>query len=212
MVWRGGPRAGWVRSGYYCSDDCKPRCSIEGCDKPLRKRGWCANHYATWRSHGSPDAEVAYKWAERGACLTCGNDDHSQWPHSSRKFCTATCQQTWHKYKGQVPHGFNCAICDVYVPYFDPKTRKRLRAEASYCAQHARHGRVPVTAAEIAAEDGNMCGLCGEPVDMTLKGTQSGAPSVDHIVPRSRGGSDYRENLQLAHFGCNASKRHRFIG
>jgi hypothetical protein len=28
-------------------------CSVEGCEKPLRKRGWCDMHYERWRRHGS---------------------------------------------------------------------------------------------------------------------------------------------------------------
>lgn len=29
-------------------------CSIEGCGRPARQRGWCTMHYARWRRHGSP--------------------------------------------------------------------------------------------------------------------------------------------------------------
>lgn len=29
-------------------------CTIEGCDKPLRSRGWCEMHYARWRNNGDP--------------------------------------------------------------------------------------------------------------------------------------------------------------
>jgi len=29
-------------------------CSIEGCEKPLRARGWCATHHQRWRLHGDP--------------------------------------------------------------------------------------------------------------------------------------------------------------
>lgn len=28
-------------------------CSVEGCEKPRRQRGWCAMHYRRWRLHGS---------------------------------------------------------------------------------------------------------------------------------------------------------------
>jgi hypothetical protein len=30
-------------------------CSIEGCGKPLRARGWCSTHWARWRTHGDPN-------------------------------------------------------------------------------------------------------------------------------------------------------------
>lgn len=29
-------------------------CTIEGCDRPLRARGWCITHWARWRRHGDP--------------------------------------------------------------------------------------------------------------------------------------------------------------
>lgn len=44
---------------------------------------------------------------------------------------------------------------------------------------------------------------------MTIRLPKRLTATVDHIIPRALGGSDDRENLQLAHFGCNASKRHR---
>jgi hypothetical protein len=30
------------------------RCTLEGCDRPLYGRGWCAVHYDRWRSNGDP--------------------------------------------------------------------------------------------------------------------------------------------------------------
>ena len=52
-----------------------------------------------------------------------------------------------------------------------------------------------------------VCGICGKPVDKTLKPPDPLAPCIDHIVPISRGGhpSD-RSNLQLAHWCCNRQK------
>jgi len=29
-------------------------CSVEGCGKPVRARGWCCNHYALWQRNGAP--------------------------------------------------------------------------------------------------------------------------------------------------------------
>lgn len=52
------------------------------------------------------------------------------------------------------------------------------------------------------------CGLCGQPVDLkVMKGREQ--PSIDHIIPLSRGGLDERCNTQLAHCGCNSKKGNR---
>ena len=33
----------------------KANCSIDGCDKPVRARGWCATHHHRWRVNGDPN-------------------------------------------------------------------------------------------------------------------------------------------------------------
>ena len=53
----------------------------------------------------------------------------------------------------------------------------------------------------------SVCGICGQPVDKTLKPPHPLSPVIDHIIPISKGGhpSDLR-NLQLAHWQCNRQK------
>ena len=53
----------------------------------------------------------------------------------------------------------------------------------------------------------NTCGICGYPVDFSLKPPHPMAPTVDHIIPVAKGGhpSDI-DNLQLAHWTCNRQK------
>lgn len=51
------------------------------------------------------------------------------------------------------------------------------------------------------------CGLCGEPVDLTLPKGDPMAFQVDHIKPVSQGGALTRQsNLQPAHAVCNNRK------
>lgn len=51
------------------------------------------------------------------------------------------------------------------------------------------------------------CWLCLHPVDLTLPGTHPDGPSVDHVVPLSKGGDPLdRGNLRLAHLRCNSSR------
>ena len=53
----------------------------------------------------------------------------------------------------------------------------------------------------------NICGICGKPVDKSLKPPHPMAPTIDHIIPVSKNGhpSDI-DNLQLAHWTCNRQK------
>lgn len=52
-----------------------------------------------------------------------------------------------------------------------------------------------------------VCALCHTPIDLDAPKNTPFAVEVDHIVPRSRGGSLYAlENLQLTHHRCNRKK------
>jgi endogenous inhibitor of DNA gyrase (YacG/DUF329 family) len=57
--------------------------------------------------------------------------------------------------------------------------------------------------AYLMKRDRGRCGICRKPV-RAKKGPMR--PSIDHIQPRSRGGSDDLANLHLAHLRCNWSK------
>lgn len=61
----------------------------------------------------------------------------------------------------------------------------------------------------LGERDGWRCGLCGEPVDPGVEWPHRRSPSVDHIVPTSRGGLDVNQNIQITHLGCNSSKGNR---
>lgn len=78
--------------------------------------------------------------------------------------------------------------------------RRALKAGAST-------GR-PVVLAEIRMRDGNRCHLCDKTVpDKAWPHPQS--PSLDHVVPLSKGGAHDPDNVKLAHLECNTAKGNR---
>lgn len=52
----------------------------------------------------------------------------------------------------------------------------------------------------------SICGICGQPIDKSLRYPHPMSPTVDHIIPCAKGGSDELDNLQLAHRKCNRMK------
>lgn len=41
----------------------KGNCLIEGCEKRHLARGWCSQHYTSWRRYGDPFAEVNHRYS-----------------------------------------------------------------------------------------------------------------------------------------------------
>jgi len=56
--------------------------------------------------------------------------------------------------------------------------------------------------------DNSICQICKLEIDQTapLNVVGSKAPSLDHILPQSKGGSDYPSNIRLSHVCCNKSR------
>ena len=66
-----------------------------------------------------------------------------------------------------------------------------------------------VRIADIITRDGLLCGICSEPIDLSLLYPNPLSRSVDHILPIARGGAHTPENCQMAHLRCNISKGDR---
>lgn len=58
----------------------------------------------------------------------------------------------------------------------------------------------------IYERDGWVCYLCSEKVDTSGDPWSDRFPSLDHILPRSLGGTDDESNLATAHRVCNSRK------
>lgn len=57
-------------------------CSVEGCEKPVQSRGWCATHYRRWYDTGDVNAAVPIKPRR----TTCNVEDCDR-PHYGFGYC-----------------------------------------------------------------------------------------------------------------------------
>lgn len=195
--------------GGFCSEDCKPRCSVDGCPDVKRySTGYCLRHNELANRWGTPQPRVDWTpEADKYTCLVCGNVFE---PNGiSRQFCHVNCQVLYSTYKGKVPAlDFTCAVCKVEIRWEGSckKWRRRDRKICDRCrnAGRTRHKTQP---AYLAERDGLDCGICGTQVDMAARWPAPESASVDHIIPVSRGGTHEESNLQLSHWSCNHAKR-----
>lgn len=67
-------------------------------------------------------------------------------------------------------------------------------------------GSKAVKSAEIFEACKWICQLCGQKVNKKLKFPNPMSPSLDHIIPLSKGGAHIESNCQLAHLSCNKKK------
>lgn len=64
-----------------------------------------------------------------------------------------------------------------------------------------------ITLEKLFDRDKGICRLCGKPCDRNDKTCGPNYPSIDHIIPISKGGKHVWDNVQLAHRQCNIAKR-----
>lgn len=184
-------------------------CSVDGCESPKRKRGWCASHYAQWRRTGADPVPFKHKWAPRQPCVVCGSPSEER---GLRQFCSSACRALFVFHAGDVPSQAECQQCGGVIDLTERGSGgQRRKAATKLCkpckADYRNHGS---SVEALAERDGSVCRLCGDPVDLGLSRSDSlMCASVDHVVPRASGGGHEESNLQLAHLRCNMLKRDR---
>ena len=123
------------------------------------------------------------------------------------------------------PMGYICPFCGEGLPedeecpcqavddaLEDPspaRTAKRNQDRRRRDQMQAAGPLESFTKPEIGVRDGWVCGICQDParlVDPTPGTPRALSPSIDHIVPVSRGGQHTRANVRITHLWCNIER------
>lgn len=190
-------------SAAYCSEACRPSCRIEWCENPTTgQRDVCQSHYASIRARGR---EPRYGLQRHQECVVCGR---TEWPENGlKRYCSRACARVLERSGGVVVREVACVSCGTEVPLFNAEgmRSRKVRADRTRCSSCSREPNA-MTALALAARDGGDCSICSAPVDFSEAWPGPASPSVDHVVPLSKGGLNAPENLALAHLTCNRAK------
>lgn len=160
------------------------------CDKCRRRINGEKYNKGAW-------TRVRGEWA----CDVCGI------PTVDNRFCSTSCRTIAYRFPDR-PKSVACKRCGAEVDLTERGDTGRLPPSNTRLCRNCRpkFRYYSVSAEQLVERDGPDCALCGEYVDFTLRSPDPLSPSVDHIVPRSLGGTHDPANLQLAHRICNTRK------
>lgn len=107
-------------------------CSVDGCDRQMKARGWCMTHYVRWRKNGDPGpAGIKVRNYAGTDCLVDGC--------TKRPYGHQMCQRHWQTWKTHGDPEYVYTRPDCLVDGCNDEARSR-----GYCPRHfariRRHG------------------------------------------------------------------------
>ena len=134
-------------------------------------------------------------------CACCGEEFFSS--HYSKVYCSEKCKRKAKRdrRKERDPEGYRLI-------------KKKQKSERKHIKRAKKYGcsyEYGITLKSVVNRDGLVCKICGKPCDFGDRSYGNGVgplyPSVDHIIPLSKGGSHTWDNVQIVHCICNSVKR-----
>lgn len=105
---------------HYCSPDCRPRCAVDGCEKPRHGLTYCSAHHTRWKRFGDPLAPRVRRpngpRVRRNVIPAPCSIEGCARPSRKSGWCEGHYQQ-WYKYGEARPFFFtwadepNCLVC-----------------------------------------------------------------------------------------------------
>lgn len=173
-----------------------------------------------WRGRGClPEGQAMCNACRRAlpprpksrTCSVCGAS-FTRMPGNQSRTCSSACAiERMRKALGKPRQ---CRDCSVPMLSHMPtprcpdcvRERNRIKCQRRRDAGRGRTKYDGLTIFDLGDRDGWRCHLCRHRVRRDLAYPHPRSPSFDHLVPVSDGGEDRRENLRLAHLGCNSSR------
>ncbi|MGW1160374.1 HNH endonuclease [Streptomyces sp. NPDC002519] len=159
-------------------------CTEPGCPNRLRARGLCSTHYN--RKH-QPNRHAS----THVACTVCATPILRPRKADRRPICSVDCRRV-----------LQFGLGATHVGSYDWATDAVRRAEQAGAVVVERFDRL-----QVFERDGWTCCRCSRPIDPDASPFDPTSPTVDHIVPLSRGGEHSLRNAQTLCLGCNSSKQ-----
>lgn len=214
----------------------KPTCTIDGCAKNAdAPRGWCWRHYNLWRRHGDPE------WSFVRMSCSIDGCPHDSRVRGMCDMHYRRVKKHGDPEKGRYVRGNQCSdsrcsapannagMCNhhYYIKWTTEGRGRELQAAAS-ALRRARQASAVVTERvswrTLWAAGERSCYLCGrecDPDDFRTLTNRTGRaqkipgashPSLDHVIPLSKGGDHSMDNSKLACMRCNREKHARIVG
>lgn len=176
-------------SSDYCSDECRKRgiervCQVCGATFYGHPNAiYCSQECELEVGRQRYQSYMTEKIGTRTyVCQECGTEFEAPYGDKRREFCSPLCRRRHH---GRI----------------HKRTRRALKKATGMV--------IRINPLVVFRRDRWRCGICGGKVDPHCEFPDPLSPSLDHIMPLSRGGEHTMRNLQLAHLGCNIRKRDR---
>lgn len=162
----------------------------------------CRNAAKSKRYLHSPKGQAAYRArVESGGFAEAS----ARMRERNRQWVTGVCPQCGSAFRHV--EGARRVLCGSH----ECAALQKLDQVHEYRARSAGLEVEAFTRREIFERDNWVCQICGDLTDRGARGASPSAPTLDHVVPISRGGGHTRENVQCAHFHCNVVKSDKLI-
>ena len=110
-----------------------------------------------------------------------------------------------------------CVVCGGIYYVDGLHTYSKMCSKACADLIHTRKRRAllststveDVNPVDIYEHDDWICQICGKPVKQGVNGKHPLQPSLDHIIPLSKGGTHTPDNLRCTHLKCNIERGNR---